>query len=145
MGTKNNPGKFDCHSRAEPDEPMFVLLGRDPTASLVVTFWRAVRAQLGKDGFESEKSLEAKQCAVAMEQWARSHGKDVDAAMSAFERVLTASLSERAAKMVRGLVRFAELRERDQPGGEVWDDESREALETAREFGWGRDMTGRLP
>ncbi|HAW11807.1 MAG TPA: aspartate decarboxylase, partial [Chloroflexi bacterium] len=30
MGTKNNPGKFDCYDDAHPDEPMFVLLGRDP-------------------------------------------------------------------------------------------------------------------
>ena len=29
MGTKNNPGKFDCYEHAKPDEPMFVLLGRD--------------------------------------------------------------------------------------------------------------------
>lgn len=29
MGTKNNPGAFDCYANAEPDEPMFVLLARD--------------------------------------------------------------------------------------------------------------------
>lgn len=32
MGTKNNPGAFDCYANAEPDEPMFVLLGRDKHA-----------------------------------------------------------------------------------------------------------------
>ena len=32
MATKNNPGKFDCYTNAEPDEPMFILLGRDPVA-----------------------------------------------------------------------------------------------------------------
>ena len=26
MGTKNNPGKFDCYANAKPDEPLFVLL-----------------------------------------------------------------------------------------------------------------------
>jgi hypothetical protein len=30
MGTKSNPGPFDCYAKAEPDEPMFVLLARDP-------------------------------------------------------------------------------------------------------------------
>jgi hypothetical protein len=29
MGTKNQPGKFDtCYANADPDEPMFVLLGK---------------------------------------------------------------------------------------------------------------------
>ena len=32
MGTKNNPGQFDCYRNAEPDEPMFVLLARDERA-----------------------------------------------------------------------------------------------------------------
>jgi hypothetical protein len=30
MGTKNNPGSYDGHKAAESDEPMFVLLARDP-------------------------------------------------------------------------------------------------------------------
>ena len=36
MGTKNNPGVFDCYANAEPDEPMFVLLGRDKDAATLV-------------------------------------------------------------------------------------------------------------
>jgi hypothetical protein len=44
MGTKNNPGKFDCLSAAEPDEPMFHLLARDPSAPWFVAMWAAVRA-----------------------------------------------------------------------------------------------------
>lgn len=36
MGTKNNPGTFDCYANAAPDEPMFVLLGRDKHAPLLV-------------------------------------------------------------------------------------------------------------
>jgi hypothetical protein len=39
MGTKNNPGTYDCYDKAEPDEPMFVLLARDPTASTFVRAW----------------------------------------------------------------------------------------------------------
>jgi hypothetical protein len=44
MGTKNNPGKFDCLAKAEPDEPFFVLLGRDPQAAHLVSIWSKVRA-----------------------------------------------------------------------------------------------------
>lgn len=43
MGTKSNPSSFDCYANAKPDEPMFVLLGRDPVASLVVKFWAKMR------------------------------------------------------------------------------------------------------
>ena len=43
MGTKNNPGKFDCYENAEPDEPMFVLLGRDRLAGHLVSIWSKVR------------------------------------------------------------------------------------------------------
>lgn len=30
MGTKSNPTQFDCYANALPDEPMFILLARDP-------------------------------------------------------------------------------------------------------------------
>ncbi len=43
MGTKNNPGKFDCYTNAEPDEPMFVLLARDQMAAFLVSIWSKVR------------------------------------------------------------------------------------------------------
>ncbi len=43
MGTKNNPGKFDCYANASPDEPMFVLLGRDRLASHLVSIWSKIR------------------------------------------------------------------------------------------------------
>ena len=39
MGTKNNPGDFDCYTNAEPDEPMFILLARDPLAPFLVALW----------------------------------------------------------------------------------------------------------
>ena len=85
MGTKNKPGKFDCYSKAEPDEPVFVLLGRDPTAAFVVAFWAGIREKMGED---AEKLGEAMECAQAMEQWARDHGKgvDVDSALGLIEQ-----------------------------------------------------------
>lgn len=43
MGTKNNPGKFDCYANAEPDEPIFILLGRDRLAAHLVSIWSKIR------------------------------------------------------------------------------------------------------
>lgn len=44
MGTKRNPGKYDCYAKAEPDEPMFTLLARDPMAAHLVRIWAGLRA-----------------------------------------------------------------------------------------------------
>lgn len=63
MGTKNNPGEFDCYANAEPDEPMFVLLGRDMHAPRLVEAWAEMRED---DGEKREKVLEAIRCAAAM-------------------------------------------------------------------------------
>lgn len=43
MGTKNAPAPFDCYANALPDEPMFVLLARDPHAPALVRLWAALR------------------------------------------------------------------------------------------------------
>lgn len=67
MGTKNVPGAFDCYAKAEPDEPMFTLLARDPTAPALVRIWVAMSRAAGRTG---EKIAEAEACAVAMEVWA---------------------------------------------------------------------------
>jgi hypothetical protein len=87
MGTKTNPGKYDCLSKAEPDEPVFVLMARDPVAPKLVDLWAAVsygskaaaRAffdDLLKFADEIEplqpadKCNEAYECAKEMEAWA---------------------------------------------------------------------------
>jgi hypothetical protein len=44
MATKNKPGKYDCYTRAEPDEPLFTLLARDPVAPFLVVAWAALRS-----------------------------------------------------------------------------------------------------
>lgn len=72
MGTKNNPGAFDCYANAHPDEPMFVLLGRDPFAPGLVLLWAALRREMGED---ENKVLEAIDCAGAMAAWAIELGK----------------------------------------------------------------------
>jgi hypothetical protein len=66
MGTKNNPGKYDCLSKAEPDEPMFVLLARDKDAPAVVELWALLRERAGED---KEKIHEALGCSLAMRVW----------------------------------------------------------------------------
>jgi hypothetical protein len=64
MSTKTNPSKdFDCYANAEPDEPMFVLLGRDRHAPQLVEMWASMRATAGED---PAKVLEALKCAKAM-------------------------------------------------------------------------------
>lgn len=72
MGTKNNPGDFDCYANAEPDEPMFVLLARDILAPQHVREWAyAYEMKCGPDPTERQvrKFTEARECADAMERW----------------------------------------------------------------------------
>jgi hypothetical protein len=66
MGTKNNPGTFDCYANAEPDEPMFVLLGRDEHAPALVRAWASIRKGQNED---LSKVQEALDCAKAMEEY----------------------------------------------------------------------------
>ncbi len=66
MGTKNNPGKFDCYESALPDEPMFVLLARDPHASLLVDLWADLRELHAGN---PSKVAEARECALTMREY----------------------------------------------------------------------------
>ena len=63
MGSKNEPGKFDCYANAEPDEPMFVLLGRDRDAPARVEAWADAREKAGEDRV---KVADARWCAQRM-------------------------------------------------------------------------------
>ena len=88
MGTKNNPGKYDCYAKADPDEPVFTLRGKDVSAPYLVRMWAAVRQgrflevhrieqQMRADPRvnaltgQCEKFDECESVAVAMEQWRR--------------------------------------------------------------------------
>lgn len=66
MGTKNNPGAFDCYQNAGPDEPMFVLLARDKHAPTMVWLWAALREI---DGEDIAKVDEARNCMMSMLLW----------------------------------------------------------------------------
>lgn len=76
MGTKNNPGDFDCFAAAEPDEPMFTLLARDRDASTVVKLWAFLRMEQIAMGLRPESDRpqvsEAMRCATEMEIWCRN-------------------------------------------------------------------------
>ena len=75
MGTKNNPGDFDCYGAAHPDEPLFILRGRDEKAPFVVRVWvdeYLAEKKKGADGLTTKqhaKVAEALSCAVAMDKW----------------------------------------------------------------------------
>ncbi len=86
MGTKQNPGKYDCLEKAGEDEPVFVLVARDPSASFLVACWAAVRSGDGmaaiaavqraiaatekaRKGVDAEKVTEAYQCSEQMAKW----------------------------------------------------------------------------
>ena len=66
MGSKNNPGRFDCYANAAPDEPMFILLGRDRIGASLVAMWADARETLDET---DPKIAEARECAGNMLAW----------------------------------------------------------------------------
>lgn len=74
MGTKNNPGRYDCYNNAEPDEPIFTLRGNDPTAGQTIRNW----IELNRGTSSPEKLAEAEKCAQEMEDWQQERcGHDI--------------------------------------------------------------------
>lgn len=73
MGTKSNPGAYDCYENALEDEPMFILLGRDPHGAAAVRKWaadRAIAIATGeKPASDAAMIAEALQCADMMEDY----------------------------------------------------------------------------
>jgi hypothetical protein len=88
MGTKNNPGNYDCYAKAAPDEPIFILRGKDPIAPFLVELWVASRtgrwdecvAIIGRAAGDAavggrvsadnyDKLGEALTCAESMRKW----------------------------------------------------------------------------
>jgi hypothetical protein len=58
MGTKENPGKYDCYDKALPDEPMFTLLARDPYMPKLLRKWAKRRTKDIKAGTRPESDKE---------------------------------------------------------------------------------------
>lgn len=73
MGTKLEPGQYDCHDKALPDEPRFTLLARDPSAPDLIRTWADVRAEAIAAGerpdSDTEAVIEARQLADRMDAW----------------------------------------------------------------------------
>lgn len=72
MGTKTEPGAHDCYTAAEDDEPMFVLLARDPYAPALVDDWADEREHRGREG-DREKADDARHVAAEMRAWRAEH------------------------------------------------------------------------
>lgn len=77
MGSKNNPGEFDCYAAALPDEPMFILLARDTAFSAIVTEWARFRRHEIVTGERPATDMamveEATDCAAAGRRWRREN------------------------------------------------------------------------
>lgn len=73
MGTKREPGQFDCYLNAHPDEPLFVLLARDPAAPAAILEWVRHRREMIETGEKPTTDWpildEAMQCANQMRAW----------------------------------------------------------------------------
>lgn len=115
MGTKSHPGVFDCYAKAEPDEPIFTLLGRDRLAPSMIDIWAISKQRLSLHELdpkhpEHEKQLvaleanlfEALDCASAM----RNHlyllrKKEVRVLQWISTEILQAELQRRADEALR--------------------------------------------
>ena len=82
MGTKNNPGEFDCYKNLHPDEPYFLIRANDIFGPVVVRMWaqlykafkpiaktRAGRAR------QRRKVKEANTLANRMEAWRQENDR----------------------------------------------------------------------
>jgi alkanesulfonate monooxygenase SsuD/methylene tetrahydromethanopterin reductase-like flavin-dependent oxidoreductase (luciferase family) len=67
MGSKSQPGFYSYLGKAEPDEPVFVLMGRDPLAPDLIRRW-ADTAQA--NGERRDKVAEAYALAKQFEEYA---------------------------------------------------------------------------
>ena len=75
MGSKAQPGRFDCYANALPEEPMFILLARDPDFYRLVNEWANHRERdiMIGDRPASDSALvsEARICAAQGANWRR--------------------------------------------------------------------------
>src|SRR5580704_17411891 len=90
MGTKQEPGNYDCYKLAEPDEPMFTLLARDRDAAMIVKMWAFFRKQQIDMGLRPEEDRaqvsEAIHCATEMEIWQQQYKNRKDREAMEFDK-----------------------------------------------------------
>lgn len=77
MGTKKEPGKFDCYEKAKDDEPMFTLLARDPMFAYLVNLWAENREKEVVCGERPNADMElvgeARQAASRGQEWRKKN------------------------------------------------------------------------
>lgn len=73
MGTKSNPGKFDCYAKAKLNEELFTLLERDEHMPHLVRYWAWLKAGNGERWHEDANigDLRRKIAALAPERAAK--------------------------------------------------------------------------
>ena len=59
---------ISCLNKAQDDEMIFVLLGRDPAAPMAIREWVERRIEMGKNSRTDIQIIEAQNCADYMEQ-----------------------------------------------------------------------------
>lgn len=57
MGTRENPGRFDGYGKAESNEPVFTLIGRDPAAPKLIRDWVNLHRDAKTDGTQLMEAL----------------------------------------------------------------------------------------
>lgn len=65
-----------CWNRAHPNEPVFVLLGRDASAAVAIRAWILHRLRSGKSTETSPEIVQAREWCEVMERYARAKGKE---------------------------------------------------------------------
>jgi hypothetical protein len=94
MAKNKNPR--EVHTDVQPDEPTFLLRGRDPQAADLVRLWAEGRDFL--QGPDDPKVIAARQCADAMVQWCLRLGKNPVQALKLLPfELLAAELRQRGA------------------------------------------------
>ena len=79
MGTKSDPGEFDCYKKAADDEPIFILRANDPLSPKLVRKW--VTMSIGKKRHTRPnilKWMEAMNIAKEMKKWKRQKETNKD-------------------------------------------------------------------
>lgn len=66
MYTKINPSKTNAYANAEPNEPIFTLIGRDPDAALIVHIWATLRLRQIRIGMLEDTVEERDQISEAI-------------------------------------------------------------------------------
>lgn len=71
-----------CFNKAQDEEPIFVLLGRDAAAAATIRFWARTRIAIGKNNKGDAQIVEAMELADAIELYAKARAFEVPASFT---------------------------------------------------------------